>query len=296
MADIPEYASNSYIDGEDTSSTFIRVPFEYYEYGEEDTYLNNGENLGTTTEPWQTMFLNEAYVMLDGYYLVQGIYNVLLSIVIYTKEDCISSMTYPNFFLINREGENLTITNLYGEKQTRTFENGDKITAWNWRKDDRIVDEVQEYRTLAQFDIALELNVTNDIDYFKAFDQVGVSSGAYSMDYYISISSLTITPEPEEEAPPIPPTPPTPPAPVDTSTNIYYQAGHLATEEDIEADESGITNPNLHRRVDLELPDPSTQDNPPHSISYGFLIIGTDSYRIKYMDYHDEESDESEIP
>jgi len=68
----------------------------------------------------------------------------------------------------------------------------------------------------------------------------------------------------------------------------------LATEEEIAKDESGITDPNLHRRIDEDLtvlqPDQVEKDT--HSL----LVAGTNSYRHTTHYYHDDASTTSEIP
>lgn len=68
----------------------------------------------------------------------------------------------------------------------------------------------------------------------------------------------------------------------------------LATEEDIEKDEEGITKPNFHRRIDEDLtvlqPDEVAKD------TYSLQVSGLNSYRNTEHYYHDEDSTTSEIP
>ena len=67
----------------------------------------------------------------------------------------------------------------------------------------------------------------------------------------------------------------------------------LATEADLEKDEIGITDPNLHRRID----DESTPLHPGEVVpdSYTLSVGGVNSYRTTDHHVHDESSD-SEIP
>lgn len=67
-----------------------------------------------------------------------------------------------------------------------------------------------------------------------------------------------------------------------------------ATEEDIERDKIGFTGPNLHRRVDPQIPAPDSEEYKPRSYDIG--IYGYDSYRTVEIYLHDEESETSEIP
>lgn len=73
--------------------------------------------------------------------------------------------------------------------------------------------------------------------------------------------------------------------------SIYSSTSKLATASDIEKDTSGYTNPNLHRRVD-----PKEHEGESLPRSYQFAIQGVDSYRATSFNFHDEESDDSEIP
>ncbi len=68
----------------------------------------------------------------------------------------------------------------------------------------------------------------------------------------------------------------------------------LATEEDITKDEIGITDPNLHRRID----DEATPLHPGEVVpdSYTLSVGSVNSYRTTDHHVHDEESSNSEIP
>ena len=68
----------------------------------------------------------------------------------------------------------------------------------------------------------------------------------------------------------------------------------LATPDDIEKDKIGITNPNLHRRIDEDLTplEPEQVEKDTHFL----LVAGTNSYRHTTHYYHDEDSTTSEIP
>lgn len=71
-----------------------------------------------------------------------------------------------------------------------------------------------------------------------------------------------------------------------------------ATEEDLERDELGFTNPNLHRRVDPQDPptadDPRNQEIAPRDYTLG--IQNVHSYRTTTINVHDEESIYDETP
>ena len=79
-------------------------------------------------------------------------------------------------------------------------------------------------------------------------------------------------------------------------SDLQYGQGpaKLATAEDIERDDYGITKPNLHRRIDddLSVLKPGQVRKDTHSL----LIGGTNSYRSTEQYYHDEDSTTSEIP
>lgn len=63
----------------------------------------------------------------------------------------------------------------------------------------------------------------------------------------------------------------------------------LAHDEDL-----GVTNPNLHRRVELHDPPTGSDEVAPRQYSLG--IYGTHSYRTTTISYHDEDSETSEVP
>lgn len=65
-----------------------------------------------------------------------------------------------------------------------------------------------------------------------------------------------------------------------------------ATEDDLNKDNSGFTNPNLHVRIDVKSTEPGQVEPPKYDIG----IYGYDQYRIKTTYIHDENSDDSEIP
>lgn len=68
-----------------------------------------------------------------------------------------------------------------------------------------------------------------------------------------------------------------------------------ASEEDLQRDEHGFTNPNLHRRVDPQQPAPDSGEVAPRSYMLG-VYDGLHSYRTETIYTHDEESTTSEIP
>lgn len=68
----------------------------------------------------------------------------------------------------------------------------------------------------------------------------------------------------------------------------------LATEQDLEKDVNGITNPNLHRRIDNQ--DTPKEDKEIESDTYIVSVNAVNSFRTTKHTVHDEESDESEIP
>jgi len=68
----------------------------------------------------------------------------------------------------------------------------------------------------------------------------------------------------------------------------------ICSEEDIQRDDVGFTNPNLHRRVDeLEPTDPA--EVKPRTYQLG-VWDRLNSYRTECVYYHDEESTTCEIP
>lgn len=66
----------------------------------------------------------------------------------------------------------------------------------------------------------------------------------------------------------------------------------LADGDDLAHDELGVTNPNLHRRIEMH--------NPPEgelkSRTYMLGIYGVNSYRTTEVFLHSEDSDDSEVP
>lgn len=67
-----------------------------------------------------------------------------------------------------------------------------------------------------------------------------------------------------------------------------------ADAEDIQRDDNGFTNPNLHRRINPQEPAPDSGEVAPRGYELG--IYSTDSYRTVFINTHDEESETSEIP
>lgn len=67
-----------------------------------------------------------------------------------------------------------------------------------------------------------------------------------------------------------------------------------ATSLDIQIDASGITVPNLHRRIDNESTPLSADEISPDT--YSLTVGGVSSYRTTTHTIHDEESTTSEIP
>lgn len=59
-------------------------------------------------------------------------------------------------------------------------------------------------------------------------------------------------------------------------------------------DQFGITNPNLHRRVDPKEPENDSKET--SSREYYLGIHNLNSYRTVKINYHDEESETCEIP
>lgn len=66
---------------------------------------------------------------------------------------------------------------------------------------------------------------------------------------------------------------------------ISQRVARKATPEDIEKDEEGITDPNLHRRIATDT-----------TSTYTLTIRSKYSYRTTKLNLHDEESETSEIP
>lgn len=66
-----------------------------------------------------------------------------------------------------------------------------------------------------------------------------------------------------------------------------------ANQEDLDKDEHGYTNPNLHRRIDPQPPTTSYEVAPK---SYKLFIGGKNSHRTTETFVHDEDSETCEIP
>lgn len=71
--------------------------------------------------------------------------------------------------------------------------------------------------------------------------------------------------------------------------------GHFIPDsgEEMDKDQLGFTNPNLHRRID---PQPYFLDGRSVENSYTISIYGHNSYRTTSVPLHDEESTTCEIP
>ena len=69
----------------------------------------------------------------------------------------------------------------------------------------------------------------------------------------------------------------------------YGQGPAAKTDESSEP--NGYTHPDLHRRTD-----PSKRDNEVSERTYQLGIYSTNSFRTVDIHYHDEESEDSEIP
>ena len=69
----------------------------------------------------------------------------------------------------------------------------------------------------------------------------------------------------------------------------------VATEADIQQDEHGLTNPNLHRRIDTEQLPQGPGEVAPRQYEFN-VLDGVHSYRLETIITHDEESTTSEIP
>ena len=78
--------------------------------------------------------------------------------------------------------------------------------------------------------------------------------------------------------------------------NIFYAQGEAkpATPEDIEKDTQGITEPNLHRRIDEDRAD--RMKGEVEKDHYTLSVQAVNSYRTTKHNTHDEESTVSEIP
>lgn len=73
---------------------------------------------------------------------------------------------------------------------------------------------------------------------------------------------------------------------------VVDSTGQVIDPESKQKDDFGLTNPNLHRRLDIKPP----SGNQISSNEYQFGIYGVETYRTKKITYHDEESTTSEIP
>ena len=73
-----------------------------------------------------------------------------------------------------------------------------------------------------------------------------------------------------------------------------YGPAHEASEENLERDEHGFTNPNLHRRVDPQPPEEGSDELAPREYSLG--LYGSNSYRTTTITTHSESATDSDIP
>jgi len=80
------------------------------------------------------------------------------------------------------------------------------------------------------------------------------------------------------------------------SENYAYAQGPVkpATAEDLVRDASGITKPNLHRRINNDLT--VLGEDEVEKDTYLLTVQGTNSFRNTEHYYHDEDSNDSEIP
>lgn len=68
-----------------------------------------------------------------------------------------------------------------------------------------------------------------------------------------------------------------------------------ANEEDLQKEkETGFTHPNLHRRVDPQVPEEGSEELKPREYALG--IYNVNSYRTTTIHCQDDESDKVEIP
>ena len=81
---------------------------------------------------------------------------------------------------------------------------------------------------------------------------------------------------------------------IDDMPKVGQGVAKPASLEDIERDNNGFTNPNLHRRI--ESPGTSNLDEGILDRKYSLGIYGNDSYRTTEIVTHDENSTTSEIP
>lgn len=68
----------------------------------------------------------------------------------------------------------------------------------------------------------------------------------------------------------------------------------VASDDDLIRDEVGYTHPNLHRRIDPQLPDDDSKEYHPRDYDLG--IYSVNSHRTTTIHYHDEDTDEDETP
>lgn len=73
---------------------------------------------------------------------------------------------------------------------------------------------------------------------------------------------------------------------------VVDSSGTVVDPFEKQLDDLGFTNPNLHRRLDIR--DPELPQVAPNTYEFG--IYGLNSYRTKKINYHDEDSEISEIP
>lgn len=78
------------------------------------------------------------------------------------------------------------------------------------------------------------------------------------------------------------------------ATSNYQGPAKLASEEDLQRDAVGYTNPNLHRRVDPKKPTKKSQEVKPR----GYKFMRQSVYQLQTTEkfYHDDDSNESETP
>lgn len=74
-----------------------------------------------------------------------------------------------------------------------------------------------------------------------------------------------------------------------------YGTAQPANMFDLENDEHGYTNPNLHRRIDPKDPEEGSEETRPRDYIIG-IYDGLHSIRRTETFYHDEESTTCEIP
>lgn len=77
------------------------------------------------------------------------------------------------------------------------------------------------------------------------------------------------------------------------AVKIVDESGAVIDPFEKQLDDLGFTNPNLHRRTDIIDP-PADPEALPRDYEFGIYSIY--SYKTKKLNYHDEESETSEIP